>query len=242
MFLNAVGIVGAVGPPITGCSDVGSGNVSCSGTSVGAGASIDVYRANTDVPGAPQGDRWLCNTTSGGGGAWGCTFANPGGGSATATERLAPGNTSAFALAAGIPAGPAATATFTPAPTNTTAPAATNTPAPTATRTPTSAPGAATATRTPTTGAMESVSLAGSVCNPVASSYADDTAIATIAGAVSPSGILVSIWWFDSATLRWLGYDPLHPANPPSDLTSVDRLDAFFICVSATGTWSRPVI
>jgi hypothetical protein len=100
----------------------------------------------------------------------------------------------------------------------------------------------AAATATPTTGAMESVTLAGNACNPVASSYADATAIATIASAVSPSGILISIWWFDSATLRWLGYDPLHPANPPSDLTLVNRLDAIFICVSSAGAWSRPVI
>ena len=242
MFLNAgVGIAGAAGPLITGCSDVGSGNVSCTGLSLGPGASIDVYRANTDVPGAPQGDRWLCNTTAGGGGAWGCQFANPGGGSATATQRMAPASTSAFTAAvAGIPAGPVATATFTPAPTSTptTAPAATNTP----TRTPTPA-GSATPTRTatPTTGgAMESVTLAGNTCNPVASTYPDDTAIATIAGAVTPSTNLISIWWLDSAAGRWLGYSPQFVAE--SDLTLVDRLEAIFICVSSASTWSRPLI
>lgn len=87
-----------------------------------------------------------------------------------------------------------------------------------------------------------SVSLLGGLCNPVASTYADDTPIATIAGAVSPSSILISIWWFDTATSRWLGYDPLNPSNPPSDLTNVDRLQAIFICTSSAGTWSRPYL
>jgi len=87
---------------------------------------------------------------------------------------------------------------------------------------------------------MTSVALAGGTCNPVASTYPDDTAIATIANAVSPSGILISIWWFDTATGRWLGYSPQFPAA--SDLTQVDRLEAIFICVSSAGTWSRPQI
>ena len=243
MFLNAgVGIAGAAGPVITGCSDVGSGNVSCTGLSLGPGASIDVYRANTDVPGAPQGDRWLCNTTAGGGGAWGCQFANPGGGSATATQRMAPASTSGFTGGvAGIPAGPVVPPTNTPAPTSTSTPVTpTNTPAGSATptRTATPVPGAATAT--PTTGPMESVTLAGNTCNPVASTYPDDTPIATIAGAVSPSANLLSIWWLDAANGRWLGYSPQFVAQ--SDLTAVDRLEAIFICVSSASTWSRPLI
>jgi hypothetical protein len=87
---------------------------------------------------------------------------------------------------------------------------------------------------------MESMKLFGGTCTPLASTYPDNTPIATIAGAVSPSGILISIWKFDPGTGRWLGYDPHHPANPPSDLTQVKRLDVIFICVTTAGNWSRP--
>jgi len=245
MFLNATdGILNGAPPgpvAITGCVDAGSGNVTCSGTSSGAGSSIDVYRANMALPAIPQGDLWLCNQTAGAAGVWSCTFHNPGGGSVTATERLAPASTSRFSVAAGIPAGPVATATFTPTPvTPTNTPVNTNTPvgSATPTRTATPVPGAATAT--PTTGPMESVTLAGNTCNPVASTYPDDTAIATIAGAVSPSTNLISIWWLDAAAGRWLGYSPQFVAQ--SDLTLVDRLEAIFICVSSASTWSRPLI
>jgi CSLREA domain-containing protein len=130
------------------------------------------------------------------------------------------------------------TPTSTPTPgTPTSTPTATGTPA-TATPTRTSTPTGPTAT--PTTGAMESVTLVGGTCNPVASSYPENTPIATIAGAVSPSGILISIWWFNPATGAWLGYSPQAPQA--SDLTEVDRLEAIFICVSSAGAWSRPLI
>ena len=125
--------------------------------------------------------------------------------------------------------------------------AGTSTPTPTAstTATPTSTPTATptasiTPTPTPTTTAMESVALAGGTCNPVASTYPDDTPIATIAGAIAPSSILTSIWWFDAFGLTWYGYSPQAPQA--SDLTEVDRLDAFSICVSSAGAWSRPQI
>ena len=239
-------------PVITGCADAGSGNVSCTGTVPGptfniAGVTVDVYLANVDA-GGPEGQRFLCTTTTGALGAWGCTFANPGGGTATATATTAGLSTSEFSLPAGIPPGVVPTntpvATNTPAATDTPTPTASNTPTPTVTGTPpTSTPTPTpTPTATPATGTMVTVTLIGGICNPLASTYADDTAIATISGAVTPSGILISIWWFDTATIRWLGYDPLYPSNPPSDLTVVDRLEAVFICVSTAGDWSRPVI
>jgi hypothetical protein len=87
---------------------------------------------------------------------------------------------------------------------------------------------------------MVSVALAGGTCNPVASTYPNDTAVATIAGAVSPSTILTSIWWFDAFSRTWYGYSPL--AYQANNLTDVDRLAAFFICTSSAGTWSRPYL
>jgi CSLREA domain-containing protein len=245
MFLNGNGgIVSPQGAPtVVGCADAGGGNVSCTGNaSIGPGAIVELYRANGN-PGNPQGDLFLCSTVAGGAGAFGCTFANPGGGSATATQRDPSGinDTSSFAAAVGIPAGPVITPTPTPTPTGSVTPTPTGTP-PTATATPTATgtPATATPTRTPTTVAMESVTLVGGVCNPVASTYPDGTSITTIANAVSPSGILVSIWKFDTGSGIWRGYSPQFPQA--SDLTAVERLDAIFICVSSAGTWSRPLI
>jgi hypothetical protein len=84
------------------------------------------------------------------------------------------------------------------------------------------------------------VTLVGGTCNPVASTYAENTPIATIAGAVSPSGILISIWWFNPSANDWQGYSPQFTSV--SDLTEVDRLEAIFICVSTAGSWSRPLV
>jgi parallel beta-helix repeat protein len=238
---------GATAPAVTGCADAGGGNVACTGTAPdGPGTIVDVYRANIDA-GGPEGDLFLCTAIAGGGGAWGCTFANPGGGSATATSTTPGpgGGTSPFAdPTAGIPAGPVITPTFTPTPT----PSVTNTPTltptvtgtpPTATPTRTSTPlGGVTAT--PTTGPSESVTLVGGTCSPVISTYPDGTAVTTIGGAVSPAGILISIWQFIPGSGDWLGYSPQFPQA--SDLTAVDRLEVIFICVSSAGSFSRPEI
>ena len=83
-----------------------------------------------------------------------------------------------------------------------------------------------------------SVTLVGGVCNPVASTYPDNTDVEDIGDAVSPAGILISIWNFEAGV--WRGFSP--QALAASDLTEIDRLDAFFICVSSAGSWSRPEI
>ena len=59
---------------------------------------------------------------------------------------------------------------------------------------------------------------------------------------MSPSGILISIWWFNAGANDWQGYSPQFPSADISDLTEVDRLEAIFICVSSAGSWSRPII
>jgi YVTN family beta-propeller protein len=94
----------------------------------------------------------------------------------------------------------------------------------------------------PAPGATEQLSLQGGACTPVASTYPDATPIATIAGAVTPPGVLKGLWEFDGVT--WLGYSPQFPAA--SNLTQMDRLDVVFICIGGSGpgvgTFTRPVI
>lgn len=75
-------------------------------------------------------------------------------------------------------------------------------------------------------------------CNPVTTTYADATPIATIAGAVTPPEALQSIWQLEAGI--WTGYSAQFPSA--SDLTEVDRLDVVFICMGAAGSFERPVI
>jgi len=132
------------------------------------------------------------------------------------------------------PTPPTSTPTSTPTP-GTPTPTGTP-PTSTPTRTSTPVPGAATAT--PTTGPMESVTLVGGTCNPVASTYPNGTPVTTIAGAVTPPSALISVWAFQAGT--WLGYSPQFPQA--SQTFNVDRLGVAFICVSSAATWSRPLI
>lgn len=118
------------------------------------------------------------------------------------------------------------------APTST--PSSTGTPAtPTATPSPTG-PGA---TATPLPPGMEAVDLVAG-CNPVASTYPDDTAAQTIADNVGPAGSLTSLWEFEQGA--WLGYSPQFPEV--SDLREKDFLDVVFVCVSSPGVFVRPTV
>jgi CSLREA domain-containing protein len=116
-------------------------------------------------------------------------------------------------------------------------PLETATPTPTPTQTPGGATETPTVTPTGTPGAVETLPLIAG-CNPVAWTGDDNTPIATIDGAVSPAGILVALWSFEGGT--WLGYSPQFP--DVSNLQEMDRLGVVFVCVSTTGTLSRPVI
>ncbi|MGB6837139.1 MAG: hypothetical protein WBF66_05505 [Dehalococcoidia bacterium] len=87
---------------------------------------------------------------------------------------------------------------------------------------------------------LEAVDLVAG-CNPVSSTWDDGTAASAVAAAVAPADALDAIWAFDTAAGTWAGYAPDAPAGV-SDLDTVDRLDAIFICVDADATVSRPVI
>jgi len=85
----------------------------------------------------------------------------------------------------------------------------------------------------------ESVELVAG-CNPVASTWPDDSPIETVIGAVSPAEALDAVWAFDAESGAWQGYSAAAPEA--SDLASVNQLQAIFVCMNATGTIGRPVI
>lgn len=115
--------------------------------------------------------------------------------------------------------------------------AATATPLPAATPsvTPEGTPGG-----TPGPGNMDTVALAAG-CNPLAATWPNGTNVATVAAAVSPADGLVAVWKFDAGAGRWLGYSPSAPPEV-SDLKTVERLDAIFVCMTASGSVTRPKI
>jgi hypothetical protein len=78
-------------------------------------------------------------------------------------------------------------------------------------------------------------------CSPVAVTYDDGTAVATVGEGVQPTGSLVAIWKYLPAENRWVGYSAGAPPEV-SDLQTVERLDALFVCVNAVGTISMPEI
>jgi hypothetical protein len=78
-------------------------------------------------------------------------------------------------------------------------------------------------------------------CNPVAITYDDGTPATTVGEGVAPAGSLVSIWKFLPAEGRWIGYSAGAPPEV-SDLQTVERLDALFVCVNAVGTITMPSI
>jgi len=53
-------------------------------------------------------------------------------------------------------------------------------------------------------GATEDVPLQAGVCNPVATTYPDNTPTGTIAGAVTPAGMVESLWQFEGGV--WTGW------------------------------------
>jgi len=88
--------------------------------------------------------------------------------------------------------------------------------------------------------AQECVALVAG-CNPVAVTFPDDTPYQTIADAVSPPEILVSIWEFDAGAVVWRGCAPNVPPEV-CNLTEMDFLDVAFLCVNAPGVFCRPEI
>lgn len=88
------------------------------------------------------------------------------------------------------------------------------------------------------TAGTETVSLTTG-CSNVSLTWPNGTPVSTVGAAVSPTGILTSVWRYDTAQGRFLGYNPSAPSFV-NDLQTVNRLEAVFICVSSPGTLNRP--
>lgn len=77
-------------------------------------------------------------------------------------------------------------------------------------------------------------------CNNIVTTWPDTTPISGVAGSVSPTGGLLAIWRYDAVLGRFLGYAP--QAVRVSDLSTVNRLEPVFICMSTSGTIARPIV
>jgi hypothetical protein len=88
--------------------------------------------------------------------------------------------------------------------------------------------------------ATEAVALTTG-CTNVALTWPAGTPLSTVAAAVTPAGVLESIFKLDPVMMRFRGYSPTAPAFA-NDYTMVESsLEAVFICVRSPGTLNRPV-
>jgi len=80
----------------------------------------------------------------------------------------------------------------------------------------------------------------GPGCNMVTLTFASGTQATAVAAAVSPPGALDTVWRLDNASRSFQAFMPQAPQA--SDLTSLNLLDAVFICVDAVATIAMPTV
>jgi hypothetical protein len=80
----------------------------------------------------------------------------------------------------------------------------------------------------------------GPGCNMVTLTFASGTQATAVAAAVSPPGALDTVWRLDNASRSFQAFMPQAPQA--SDLTSLNLLDAVFICVDAAATIAMPTV
>jgi len=90
------------------------------------------------------------------------------------------------------------------------------------------------------TSVTESVALA-SGCNNIALTWPSGTALTTVVAAVNTPGAVAAIWHFDAFGQRFRGFSPTAP-SVANDLTTINRLEAVFICLNAPATIARPTV
>ena len=77
-------------------------------------------------------------------------------------------------------------------------------------------------------------------CNPIGLTYPDGTAPSQVAGAITPPDVFESIWRLDNATGTFQAY--VAAAPQASDLTSLQFLDAVFLCMAGPGSVTMPAL
>ncbi len=77
-------------------------------------------------------------------------------------------------------------------------------------------------------------------CNNVSLTWPTGTATSAVAAAISPASNLVAIWRLNNVSQTFSGFSAQFPAN--SDLTTVNVIDAVFVCMTGPGTMARPVL
>ncbi len=80
----------------------------------------------------------------------------------------------------------------------------------------------------------------GSGCNTVGLTFPDGTAPSQLADALTPTDALQSIWRLDSATGSFQAY--VAAAPQASDLTSLQFLDAVFVCTGGPASLQMPAV
>jgi hypothetical protein len=77
-------------------------------------------------------------------------------------------------------------------------------------------------------------------CNNVSLTWSSGTATSVVAAGITPASALQSIWRFNNIAQTFQGFSAQFPSQ--SDLLTVNRIDAVFICMSGPGTLARPVL
>ena len=67
-------------------------------------------------------------------------------------------------------------------------------------------------------------------CNNIALTFPDGTTSEAVVQTVTPAGAVQSMWRYDASQSRFLGFSPGAPQA--SDLLTVNRLDAVWLCIS----------
>jgi hypothetical protein len=75
-------------------------------------------------------------------------------------------------------------------------------------------------------------------CNNIALSFANGTTCETVVQAVTPTGVVESMWRHNAALARFEGFSPAAPGA--SDLRTVNFMDAIWVCVSGAPAPSPP--
>lgn len=77
-------------------------------------------------------------------------------------------------------------------------------------------------------------------CNNVSLTWPNGTPTTMVSAAITPASNIISIWRFNNLQQTFQGFSPQFVQQ--SDLQTVNRIDAVFICMTGPGTMARPIL